>query len=104
MSLLEHSPKFSLEEAKELARDLYGLDAEAFALPSERDQNFLLQDRSGAKYVLKIANALEDRAFLEAQQQAMERVAGCALARRRIAPTQSGDLLTEIQSSSEIRH
>jgi 4-aminobutyrate aminotransferase-like enzyme/Ser/Thr protein kinase RdoA (MazF antagonist) len=104
MSLLEHSPKFSLEEAKELARGLYGLDAEAFALPSERDQNFLLQDGFGAKYVLKIANALEDRALLEAQQQAMERVADCAPSRRRIAATQSGDLLTEIRSSSEMRH
>jgi 4-aminobutyrate aminotransferase-like enzyme/Ser/Thr protein kinase RdoA (MazF antagonist) len=104
MSLLEHSPNFSLEEAKELARDLYGLDAEAFALPSERDQNFLLQEGSGAKYVLKIANALEDRAFLEAQQQAMERAAGCAPSHRRIASTQSGDLLTEIQSSSGMRH
>ncbi|HEY6402179.1 MAG TPA: aminotransferase class III-fold pyridoxal phosphate-dependent enzyme [Blastocatellia bacterium] len=107
MSLLEHSPKFSLEEAAALARDLYGIDAAALALPSERDQNFLLQTRSGEKYVLKIANALEDRAFLEAQQQAMERVAdgiGRATARRRITATQSGDLLTEIQSSSEMRH
>jgi 4-aminobutyrate aminotransferase-like enzyme/Ser/Thr protein kinase RdoA (MazF antagonist) len=104
MSLLEHSPNFTLEEAKAFARDLYGLDAQAFALPSERDQNFLLQDGAGAKYVLKIANALEDRAFLEAQQQAMERVADCAPSRRRIAPTQSGDLLTEIRSASGMRH
>ena len=104
MTLLDHSPKFSLEEATEIARDLYGIDAAAFALPSERDQNFLLQDRSGAKYVLKIANAAEERAFLEAQQQAMERVAGCAPSQRRIAPARSGDLLTEIQSSSGMRH
>jgi 4-aminobutyrate aminotransferase-like enzyme/Ser/Thr protein kinase RdoA (MazF antagonist) len=104
MSLLEHSPKFSLEEAKEFARDLYGLDAEAFALPSERDQNFLLQDGAGAKYVLKIANAMEDRAFLEAQQQAMTRVSGCAPSRGRIAATQSGDLLTQIRSVSGMSH
>src|SRR5262245_48049756 len=104
MSLLEHSPKFSLEEATTLARDLYGLDAAAFALPSERDQNFLLQDSSGAKYVLKIANALEERAFLEAQQQAMERVATRASSGGRITQAQSGDLLTEIQSSSGMRH
>ncbi|HZF39302.1 MAG TPA: aminotransferase class III-fold pyridoxal phosphate-dependent enzyme, partial [Blastocatellia bacterium] len=104
MSLLEHSPNFSSEEATALARDLYGLDAAASALPSERDQNFLLGDRSGAKYVLKIANALEDRALLEAQQRAMARVAERAQCRQRIAPTQSGDLLTEIRSASGMRH
>ncbi|HEV2663972.1 MAG TPA: phosphotransferase, partial [Blastocatellia bacterium] len=104
MSLLEHSPNFSLEEATALARDLYGIDAAASALPSERDQNFLLRERSGEQYVLKIANALEDRALLEAQLQAMARVAERALCRQRIAPTQSGDLLTEIRSVSGMRH
>ncbi|MGH9752050.1 MAG: aminotransferase class III-fold pyridoxal phosphate-dependent enzyme, partial [Blastocatellia bacterium] len=102
--MLEHSPNFSLEEATALARDLYGIDATASALPSERDQNFLLQVRSGKKYVLKIANALEDRALLEAQQQAMARVAERALWGQRIAPAQSGDLLTEIRSASGMRH
>src|SRR5262245_20809439 len=104
MSLLEHSPNFSLEEATALARDLYGLDAAASALPSERDQNFLLRERSGEQYVLKIANALEDRALLEAQQQAMARVAERAPCRERIATTRSGGLLTEIRSASGMRH
>src|SRR5262249_32193000 len=104
MSLLEHSPTFSLEDATALARDLYGLDAAAFALPSERDQNFLLRDRSGAQHVLKIANALEDRAFLEAQQQAMARLAERATSGQRIASAKSGDLLTEIRSTSGLKH
>jgi 4-aminobutyrate aminotransferase-like enzyme/Ser/Thr protein kinase RdoA (MazF antagonist) len=102
--MLEYSPSFSFEEASELARDLYGLDAAASALPSERDQNFLLQDRSGGKYVLKIANALEDGALLDAQQQAMARVAERAPRGQRIAPTQSGALLSEIRSASGMRH
>jgi 4-aminobutyrate aminotransferase-like enzyme/Ser/Thr protein kinase RdoA (MazF antagonist) len=102
--MLDHSPNFSLEKATALANDLYGLDAAASRLPSERDQNFLLQTGSGEKYVLKIANALEDRALLEAQQQAMARVAEGASWRRRIAPTQSGDLLTEIRSAYGMRH
>src|SRR6266536_2524919 len=102
--MLEYSPSFSFEEATALARDLYGLDVAASALPSERDQNFLLQDRSGGKYVLKIANSLEDRALLEAQQQAMARVAERAPRGQRIAPTQSGALLSEIRSASGMRH
>src|SRR5262245_66298782 len=102
--MLEYSPSFRLEEATALARDLYGLDAAASRLPSERDQNFLLQDRSGGKYVLKIANSLEDRALLEAQQQAMARVAERAPRGQRIAPTKSGALLSEIRSASGMRH
>jgi len=102
--MLEYSPSFSFEEATALARDLYGLDVAASRLPSERDQNFLLQDRSGGKYVLKIANSLEDRALLEAQQQAMARVAERAPQGQRIAPTQSGALLSEIRSASGMRH
>ena len=102
--MLEYSPSFSFEEATALALDLYGLDVAASALPSERDQNFLLQDRSGGKYVLKIANALEDRALLDAQQQAMARVAERAPRGQRIAPTQSGALLSEILSASGMRH
>src|SRR5215510_6787244 len=96
MSLLKHSPTFSLEEAAALARDIYGVDSTASALPSERDQNFLLKDQSGGMYVLKIANALEDRALLEAQQGAMARVAESASLCQRVAKTLSGDLLTEI--------
>jgi len=41
-------------------------------LPSERDLNFLLTDRSGQHSVLKIANASESRVFLEAQNAVME--------------------------------
>ena len=104
MSLLKHSPNFSLEEAAALAREIYGVDVTASALPSERDQNFLLKDQSGEKYVLKIANALENRALLEAQQQAMARIAERASLCQRVAPALSGDFLTEIQSASGARH
>lgn len=70
MSLLQHAPRFAVTEARELARELYGLDALAMPLPSERDQNFRLET-SGGTYVLKISNAAEQRASLEAQNAAM---------------------------------
>src|SRR5262249_27978591 len=104
MSLLKHSPNFNLEDATALARDLYGVYATASALPSERDQNFLLQDQSGEKFVLKIANAMEDRAILEAQQQAMERIAERTLSRQRVMPTLSGDFLIQVRSASGSKH
>jgi len=87
-----------------LAREIYGVYATASALPSERDQNFLLCDQSGEKFVLKIANALEDRALLEAQQQAMARITERAPLCQRVAPTLPGDFLTEVRSASGARH
>lgn len=41
-------------------------------LPSERDKNYLLTDDSGRKFVLKIANASESRAFLDAQNAVLD--------------------------------
>jgi 4-aminobutyrate aminotransferase-like enzyme/Ser/Thr protein kinase RdoA (MazF antagonist) len=49
--------------------------AEASPLPSERDQNFLLQTEEGERFVLKIANHRESRAILELENQAMSKVA-----------------------------
>lgn len=74
--LLKHAPDFNVASAEAVAEDLFGIRGHARALPSERDQNFLLTDRAGEKFVLKIANALESRAFLEAQNAVLEHLAG----------------------------
>jgi 4-aminobutyrate aminotransferase-like enzyme len=74
MSLLQHAPAFSSADAVRLARDLFGIEGTASPLTSERDQNFRI-DAADAAFVLKIANATETRAMLEAQNAAMEHVA-----------------------------
>ncbi|HEY1315143.1 MAG TPA: phosphotransferase [Steroidobacteraceae bacterium] len=48
------------------------------ALPSERDQNFLLASADGGKFVLKIANLGDSAQVLDLQNQAMRRVAKAA--------------------------
>ena len=53
--------------AQAIAEKYFGIQASAHELPSERDQNFLLTDRDGEKFVLKIANRGEKREVLEAQ-------------------------------------
>ena len=58
-----------------LARDLFGIAATARPLPSERDQNFLLETGAGPEFVLKIAHAAEAREVLEAQNAALDHVA-----------------------------
>jgi len=68
---LDRAPRLSAAEAERLAEELYGLRAAAAPLSSERDQNFCLTDRSGARFVLKIANAAEPREILDMQNAAM---------------------------------
>jgi 4-aminobutyrate aminotransferase-like enzyme/Ser/Thr protein kinase RdoA (MazF antagonist) len=61
---------FSPAEASRLARELYGLDASAEPLPSERDRNFRLRSPRG-QYVLKIAGAAERPEALDLQARAL---------------------------------
>ncbi|MCU1267238.1 MAG: aminotransferase class III-fold pyridoxal phosphate-dependent enzyme [Acidobacteria bacterium] len=86
--------------AAALAEKCYGIRATATPLPGERDQNFLLSVSPAKKYVLKIANALEERALLEAQNQVMSyletRLSFCP----RISPNLSGESLSEVESAN----
>ena len=60
MSLLKHTPQFTEQDAVSIVKDLYGIQATAQPLPSERDQNFRMTAETGSRFVLKIANVLED--------------------------------------------
>ncbi len=72
--VLPNPPDMSLESACQMASQLYGLKSViAQPLPSERDQNFLLDSDRG-RFVLKIANPGESRQALEFQNQALSRV------------------------------
>ena len=75
MQLLLNTPAFDLDSVIRIAEESFGLHATARELPSERDQNFLLTDESGEKFVLKIANGLESRQLLEAQNAVLEHLA-----------------------------
>lgn len=95
MDVLQHAPAFSTADAQDLARRFYGIDAEASPLPSERDQNFLLRTPRGDGFVLKIANAADDRALLEAQNAALDHVAARTPLCQRIIPTKDGHQVVE---------
>ena len=99
MSTISNTPDFSCDAACQIAHDCYGLTVNAKALPSERDQNFQLRTEDGRAFVLKIANPDEDRAFLEAQNQAMARLQerGVSCVPRPIQ-TQSGAYFCEVRN------
>jgi Ser/Thr protein kinase RdoA (MazF antagonist) len=112
------TPNFTLNDAVTLAREHYGLSAEASVLPSERDQNFTLTGDlvaegraaagadTGRKYVLKIAKSDEPCEVLELQNAALSHLAwsGPHLALPRLVPTSAGAELVTIQSPSGRSH
>lgn len=67
-------PTFTKEEAGELTQRLYGLTATKISsLPSYIDQNFLVEDAEGSRFVLKIMNFEDSKktALLEVQTECM---------------------------------
>jgi Ser/Thr protein kinase RdoA (MazF antagonist) len=94
---VDTTPRFSVSEASRFAQEFFGLTAAAFTLPSERDQNFLLQTAAAEKYVLKIAKADEQPVVLELQNAALKHAARRApsLALPRLIPAScSADMVT----------
>ena len=83
--------------AEAIAGEFFGIRASASTLPSERDQNFLLTTSSDRKFVLKIANASEERAFLEAQNAVLkhltERISFC----QSLIPACSGEEIVSFE-------
>ncbi len=75
-SIVQHAPRFNEQDAVRIALELFGLEVSARQLPSERDQNFRLTAADGKDYVLKLANATENRDVLDFQNQAMIHLAG----------------------------
>ncbi|HKW50071.1 MAG TPA: phosphotransferase, partial [Gemmatimonadaceae bacterium] len=103
--MLEHSPSFTIDDAERITRERYGRRSRAHALTSERDQNFFIEASDGAPaLVLKIANALEDRALLEAQQQVLSLLAQRGLPIPHAVCTAAGDDIAEVPAPDGRRH
>lgn len=99
MSLLIHAPQFSQAEAETLALEFYGIKASAALLASERDQNFVLRVAGEKRYVLKIANALEDQAFLEAQNAALEHLKDLSICPR-VLGNKEGQVISRVSANN----
>src|SRR3954468_8375517 len=102
--MVNDAPRFDVDSASRIARQLYGVDATALPLTSERDQNFLLTTTTGERRILKFANALERPELLEAQQAAMAHVAPHLAACPRPLPTLSSDIVTRIPGDDGRTH
>lgn len=75
VDVVRSRPGFTPTEASQIAHELYGIRSQATELPSDRDQNFKLQDGAGTAYILKIANGQEERANLDFENGMMRHLA-----------------------------
>src|SRR5260370_28224327 len=85
-------------EAVRLARELYGLEAGARALPGEYDDNFHVTSSDGDACVLKVMHPARERSFIDLQCRALTHLAQRAhqLPLPRVIPNHSGELFTSI--------
>ena len=102
--MLNDAPRFDVRQASRIAREVFGIDAVAQPLTSERDQNFLVTEPGGGRRVLKIANASEREEMLEAQQAAMTHVASCTSLCPRPLATAAGGLTATVEGDERRRH
>src|SRR5687768_1698484 len=103
MRLLENTPGFKIDAAAKIAAESFGIQATAQPLPSERDQNFLLTNSAGEKFVLKIANALETRDFLEAQNAVLNHVGKRVSFCQTLMPGINGDEIVTVNEAYLVR-
>ena len=93
---LQSIPGFTAAEALAVAEREFGVVGRISPLPSERDQNFLITDADGKKFVLKIANLHDTPELLDFQNQAMRHVenevADCCRVQRALLSQQGRDL------------
>jgi Ser/Thr protein kinase RdoA (MazF antagonist) len=88
-------------EAVRLARELYGLEASARALPGEYDDNFHLTSADGHAFVLKVMHPARERSFIDLQCRALTHLAQRApqLPLPRVTPNRSGEQFTSIAAA-----
>jgi len=94
--------RFGVADAERVAVS-FGVRGRARELTSERDQNFLIEG-DGQRIVLKIANAGEDRAFLDAQHAVLQHLATRVEVTPRVVPTASGAPFAELSDSDDRGH
>ena len=93
-------PAFSVQDLIPLLEEHYGLCCTLEELPGERDRNYLVQEKNGETYVLKISNSCETLEFLQVQNDALERSTKLLEPGRipKIFPYKNGESLSRVRS------
>src|SRR5437867_4841935 len=91
-------PHIAEGEAVRIARELYGVEASAQALPGEYDDNFHLTGADRQEHVLKVMHPARERSFIDMQCQALRHLARQAphLSLPRVLPDHDGELFSTV--------
>jgi 4-aminobutyrate aminotransferase-like enzyme/Ser/Thr protein kinase RdoA (MazF antagonist)/murein DD-endopeptidase MepM/ murein hydrolase activator NlpD len=92
--LMTGVPLLSMSDALHLVAERFGLTVSGSTLPSDRDQNIMLQHADGRRFVLKIANRQETRGVLEAECAVFGLLASTG-ATPTVVPSREGDEIIE---------
>ncbi|MSR02318.1 MAG: aminotransferase class III-fold pyridoxal phosphate-dependent enzyme [Gemmatimonadetes bacterium] len=93
-------PEVALETVRAGVAKAFGLTGEFSALPGERDRNYRLDATDGGRYVVKVANRLEDPGVLDLQNAALIRIADHepGLALPTVVPSLEGRSLVTLEA------
>ncbi len=103
MELLSSTPNLTETAATDVLSANWGIDGRLVPLPSERDQNFRVDVDGHPSFVLKVANAAEDREFLAAQQQVWLHTSDQPLTPE-LVPTRTGEGMCLVSGDDEAEH
>ena len=93
------APPLTPADACRIARELYGLEADARSLPGEYDDNFRLDSPDGRSFVLKVMHPARENSFVDMQCHALKHLAERVprLALPRVLPALGGQLFSRYQ-------
>ncbi len=105
-SIAEMRPRFSLQEAAKIVFSLFGISGTLHALPSERDQNFLVVDKNNKRFVFKISGAAEKYDVLDLQHSALDHLSSKfnGTTWPLVCKTQNGERIEEIIGEGGLKH
>jgi 4-aminobutyrate aminotransferase-like enzyme/Ser/Thr protein kinase RdoA (MazF antagonist) len=88
-------------DAVRIAREHYGLQTAARALPGEYDDNFHLTSGDGLAFVLKVMHPAREHSFIDLQCRALTHLAKLApqLPLPRVTPNRNGELFASIAAA-----
>src|SRR5215470_976406 len=91
------------EEAAQLARKLYEIEAAAKGLPGEYDENFHLTARDGRQFVLKVMHPARAPSFIDLQCRALQHLERRVpqLSLPRVILSRAGDAFTSVATPDD---
>lgn len=95
-------PKVSEKDAQRLVERFYGIKAEVHELGSNQDRNFVIESKSGEKWVLRVDNDVFPQSARDAQHEAVEAYLAAGVRVPQVIAGKNGEL-TQVSDGHSFR-